>query len=68
MDLIQNIGLRVTDRITGITGNISGVFFGAGENPQYKLEFVDKNGAGNTIWCAVDRVDFGGFHFGDDEE
>jgi len=57
MDCIDNIGKEATDTITGIIGKISGVYFGAGENPQYKIEFTDRNGVPNALWIAVERAE-----------
>ena len=56
MELRKNIGRNAMDTITGIRGKISAVMYAAGDDTEYRVEYVDKNGCPGTLWIPVERV------------
>lgn len=51
------LGMRVREKITGITGTVTCIKKYLYERPQALIEYTDKNGLACEKWASIDRLE-----------
>lgn len=51
------LGMTVKEKITGITGTVTGIAKYLYERPIALVEYADKNGLACEKWASVDRLE-----------